>query len=68
MRIGPWKLVAKGANSPWELYNLENDRTEWNNLAEQEPERLEMMAAQWEAWAKRAHVKPWPWAQKKKGA
>lgn len=35
IRDGDWKLVAKGWNSPWELYNLKDDRTEMNNLVGQ---------------------------------
>ena len=32
IRIGKWKLVAKGSKGPWELYDLEQDRTELNDL------------------------------------
>lgn len=61
IRDGRWKLVAKGAQGPWELYDLETDRTELNNLVEQQPERVQVMAQQWEEWAEQAHAKPWPW-------
>ncbi len=61
MRDGKWKLVAKGANGPWELYDMEADRTELNNLAEKHPDRAGDMAQRWEAWAVAAKVKPWPW-------
>jgi arylsulfatase len=61
MRDGRWKLVAKGAQGPWELYDLESDRTELTNLAEQQPDRVQAMAQQWEDWAQQAHAKPWPW-------
>ena len=66
MREGKWKLVAKGANGPWELYDIEADRTELNNLAQKESTRLEDMAARWEKWAVEALAKPWPWGAKKK--
>ena len=66
MRDGKWKLVAKGARGAWELYNIEADRTELNNLAEQEPERLAKIVKTWEAWAIAAKAKPWPWGQPKK--
>ena len=66
VRDGKWKLVAKGARGAWELYDMETDRTEMHNLAEKEPERLKAMVTQWEAWAKRAFVLPWPWDQKAK--
>ena len=36
IRDGQWKLVAK-ADQPWELYDMDADRTEMNNLAAQQP-------------------------------
>lgn len=65
MREGKWKLVAKGANGAWELYDIEADRTELNNLSEKESARMNGMAAQWEKWALKALAKPWPWGAKK---
>lgn len=61
VRDGRWKLVAKGAAGEWELYDMAADRTEMNNLAEMQPERVRTMVAQWEAWAERAQVLPWIW-------
>lgn len=61
IRAGQWKLVARAPAGAWELYDMEKDRTELHDLAEQQPERVKAMAAQWEAWARRAHVLPWPW-------
>ncbi len=61
MRAGKWKLVAKGPAGKWELYDLNRDRSELNDLADTYPERVNQMAVQWEAWAQRAHVLPWPW-------
>jgi arylsulfatase len=55
VRDGKWKLVAL-ANKPWELYDLDADRTELNDLAAKQPERVAAMAAQYEAWAKRTRV------------
>ena len=34
VRVGDWKLVAKGRNGPWELYNLKSDRSELKNLVD----------------------------------
>ena len=65
IRDGKWKLVAQGADNAWELYDMEADRTELNNLANTEPERAAQMATAWEAWAKRVGAKPWPWGKKK---
>lgn len=64
IRDGKWKLVSKGHQSPWELYDIEADRTELNDLATKHPERVERMAGQWNEWAVRCNVLPWPWDRK----
>jgi len=61
VRDGRWKLVAKHGQ-PWELYDMAADRTEMNNLADAQPERVQAMAAQYDAWAARVGVLPWPLA------
>ena len=46
LRDGDWKLVSfKGEE--WELYNIARDRTELQDLAASEPERLQSMIAKW---------------------
>lgn len=65
IRIGEWKLVSKHPGG-WELYNITNDRTEMNDLATQQPDRVKEMAAQWDTWAKRVGVMPWPLGGKAK--
>jgi arylsulfatase len=57
VRDGKWKLVAK-ADEPWELYDMENDRTELHNLAATNSELVKKLAALWDAWAARANVLP----------
>lgn len=57
VRIGQWKLV-RDYPKPWELYDMEADRTELHDLAAKHPERVRDMAAQYEAWAKRCGVIP----------
>ncbi len=47
LRMGDWKIVAAGARSDWELYDLSKDRSESNNLAAQQPERVKSMAEIW---------------------
>jgi arylsulfatase A-like enzyme len=61
VRMGKWKLVAKGPAGPWELYDMEADRTELHDLAASNPDRVKEMTAEWEAYAKRAKVLPWIW-------
>ena len=64
VRDGRWKLVAKGAAGPWELYDMRADRTEANDVAGREPEQVSRLSAAWEQWAVQAGVKPWPWKAK----
>jgi arylsulfatase len=61
IRAGRWKLAAVDPGGEWELYDLEADPTELHNAAASQPARVKSMAAQWEAWAKRTKVIPWPW-------
>jgi arylsulfatase A-like enzyme len=70
IRVGDWKLVRKGTQSSkeiknWELYDLSRDRSELNDLAAKNPQLVKKLAAQWEAFARHAHVKPWPGSKKK---
>jgi arylsulfatase len=61
IRSGRWKLVARGPLGAWELYDLEVDRSELRDLASEQPQRVQDLAQQWEAWARRTHTLPWPW-------
>ncbi|MBI4581514.1 MAG: arylsulfatase [Planctomycetes bacterium] len=59
VRQGNWKLVAR-AQQPWELFDVEADRTEMHNLAAQQPDRVREMSKLYHAWAARVGVKDWP--------
>jgi arylsulfatase len=59
IRQGKWKAVMK-LKGPWELYDIEADRTEQYDLIKEQPEIAKELIAKWEAWAKRADVDPWP--------
>ncbi len=48
LRQGDWKIVAAGADAPWELYDLAHDRNEARNLAPEQPERVRALAALWQ--------------------
>ena len=56
MTQGDWKPVW-GERMPREverkLYNLKRDRCETTNLADSHPERVKLLAAQWERYARR---------------
>jgi len=58
VRYGKWKLVG-ATGGTWELYDMNADRTELSNLAEQNPTVVEKMAALYEEWTKRVGVQPW---------
>ena len=47
LRVGNWKIVAAGKETPWELYDLTTDRAESNNLAEKQPERVKQLDTIW---------------------
>lgn len=59
-RDGKWKLVAESPAEKWVLNDMEKGRTEMNNLASCQPDKVRDLAAQWEVWAKRAKVIRWP--------
>lgn len=63
VRVGDWKLVRAGSKSPWELYDLRTDRTELHDLAAEKPEMVKDLHANWERWAERTKVVPYPTAK-----
>jgi arylsulfatase A-like enzyme len=67
VRLGNWKLVGKtvlGPDGPkedrWELYDIEADRSELNDLAAQQPTRVREMSALFLKYARRCNVLPLP--------
>lgn len=55
-----WKIVRQGLDSPWELYNIDNDRTEISDVAGDYPDILESMVDRYGLWAERCMVEPYP--------
>lgn len=55
MRCGKWKMVREYP-ADWELYDMENDRTEIYDLADQYPSLIEDFSNQYQAWAERCGV------------
>lgn len=55
VRLENWKLVARH-KLPWELYNLQTDRSEQQNLAGANPDKVTQLSALYEAWSKRCNV------------
>jgi arylsulfatase A-like enzyme len=77
IRKGKWKLVSEAWFWPfmhdaenelplekWELFDMEKDRTEINNLAEKHPEIVKELADEWMSWAKRTRAVPKPKGRK----
>jgi len=58
LRQDKWKLVSKGIKGEWELYDMEEDRSELNNLAKSSPKRLREMAELWNEIARQTNVLP----------
>ncbi|MBD2702265.1 arylsulfatase [Spirosoma sp. BT702] len=57
IRTGNWKAVGV-IGKPWELYNLEIDRTEQHNVAGEHSELLKKLDEQWNTWANSHYVFP----------
>jgi len=71
---GKWKLISKAdkqdsfiwdktnqlALENWELFDMENDRTEMRDLASEDPDRVKEMARMWLEWGKRTGIVPRP--------
>lgn len=69
IRVGDYKLVSKGADGDWELYNLAVDRSEQNDLSNDQPQRVKQLASMWQAYAERADVLPLtPYRKKSSGS
>jgi len=59
VRQGKWKAVTIG-DGPWELFDMEADRTELHDLAKHFPQKLKELVALYDKWRE-------SWAQKPKG-
>jgi arylsulfatase len=59
VREGRYKLTAL-RGEPWKLYDMERDRTEIDDLSEQQPQRVASLATKWDTWAAENQVTPLP--------
>jgi arylsulfatase A-like enzyme len=58
VRRGPWKLV-RAYPDPWELYDMERDRSELVDRANELPEIVAELTAAYDEWSTRVGVIPW---------
>jgi arylsulfatase len=58
LRQGRWKIVRQ-YDQPWELYDLDADRSELVDLAARQPALVRDLAGEWQRWADRVGVIPW---------
>lgn len=63
VREGKWKLMSRSTETVpyegvWELYDLDNDKTELVNLASKYPEKVKELAQKWVKRAENNHFYP----------
>ena len=66
LREGNLKLVSRRPET-WELFDMEKDRTELNNLAGKFPDKVKELDGKYQAWAKRCGVFPQEELRKMRG-
>ena len=58
VREGQWKLVMRH-KQPWQLFDMEADRTEQHDLSRKHSEIASRLEAAWNGWAERTYVDEW---------
>ncbi len=66
IRQGRWKLVRRDG-APWELYDMEADRTELHDLAKRNRPMTESLRQEWQGWADSVGVLDWARLQRSLG-
>ncbi|MBC9911551.1 arylsulfatase [Chitinophaga varians] len=56
VRKGKWKLISSYPSKQWELYDMDRDRGETNDLAAQQPQVVKELSAAYDVWAKNNNV------------
>lgn len=62
-RKGNWKIVTdddRAESIQWELYDLTNDRSETENVADEHPHVVSELSDEWHKFARRVHATPFP--------
>jgi len=47
VRAGDWKLVSLGSTGPWELFDLQHDRSETKDLSSSMPDKVQELEQLW---------------------
>lgn len=76
IRQGRWKLVREHTPTsrggigphPWELYDIDNDRSELHDLAAAHPDVVARLEHEWNTWAARCNVRPYEEVLKRRAA
>ncbi len=58
LRKGKWKIVAMGKDTPWELHDMDADRSELHDLSSENKSILEEMSREWYEIAEKTGVLP----------
>jgi arylsulfatase len=67
VRQGDWKLVSDYPANQWHLYNINQDRSEQNDLAVKYPDKVKTLETLYQQWANRIGVIPFEKLSKGKG-
>jgi len=59
IRWAKWKLVMQDEKRTWELYDMDTDRSELNDLSYQYPEIVETLSKRFAEWEEKVGVVPW---------
>ena len=59
IRQGKWKLLSTYPKNDWELYDIENERSETTNIAKENPAKVQELIANYQQWAKQNNVRDW---------
>jgi arylsulfatase A-like enzyme len=66
VRKGKWKIVSSYPQNQWELYNMDNDRTENKDISKENPTIMAELNADYINWAKQNDVVEWHQGLEKK--
>ena len=58
IRKGKWKLVRDHDDASWQLYDMQADPVELNDMAASQPDRARAMLEEYQDWEKKVGVKP----------